>query len=175
MKINQELADKFPWGANKGWEHRTKRIADFLPDNCSAVDVGGGFCHLTKLVNFREYVSIDIKDWTDKTVLADFNKGEFPEVGAFEFVICQGIIEYMVDPLAFLKGISKYGSRLILTYRKGKQKVGRYRNDLSFQKVEELLNKAGYRIVVRQWVCETEGVYNEKLFYCVNTKYGKKR
>jgi len=176
MKINEKYADEFPWGKEKAWLHRTKKICRFLPDDCSAVDIGGGFCHPTRFVKFRKYLSLDNRKWTDVTKVCNLDKGEFPDIGTFEFMICQGVIEYMHDPVAFLEGISKYASRMILTYRLGKniKSVG-FRNEYLFGELKKILKTAGYEIVVEQFVEEVKGKQNEKLFYCVNTKYGQKR
>jgi 2-polyprenyl-3-methyl-5-hydroxy-6-metoxy-1,4-benzoquinol methylase len=137
------LRDQFPWGAGKFWEQRNAIIGGSLSEGESVLDLGGGFCHLSEYVTGR-YVSLDKEAWTNVTIKADFNAGEFPDVGYFDVIVCQGVLEYMKEPLAFLKAIRKYGKRLFLSYQLGDRPDRG--NSLLFTELREILQQAGWEI-----------------------------
>ena len=143
ITVNPNL--KFPWGEGKWWPDRNARIAARIPEKASVIDIGGGLSHLAESVTGR-YVSLDREQWTNLTVAADFNKGEFPDVGVFDIVVCQGALEYMDDPCAFLQSIRKYGPTLYLTYQLGKSGEPFKRNELSFEELFASLMATGWEV-----------------------------
>jgi hypothetical protein len=120
MKINEELKKEYQWRPDAIWEKRMDQISKIIPEGTMVLDLGGGFCHLQERLKNCYYLSIDIKPWTDLTVVADLNEDEYPEleVSKFNYLVAQGIIEYIKDPADFLEKIKKYGDILLLTYRK---------------------------------------------------------
>jgi hypothetical protein len=165
MKINQKIKNEFQWGPEREWKTRTKIIADILPDGARVIEMGGGFCHLEKYIKNGEYISLDLKPWTDKTIVADFNKWQFPELlGLYQFIICQGILEYIEKPERFLNEIKKYGKIMILTYLTDTtHDVADRKNKLTFNEIREMLEKTGWDILM-QSIISISG--EQKLFYC---------
>jgi hypothetical protein len=165
MKINEQIKNEYPWGAEREWEHRTKIIADILPERATVIEMGGGFCHLEKYIKNGEYISLDLKPWTDKTIVADFNKGQFPELlGIYQFIVCQGILEYIEGPEEFLREIKKYGKILIITYRLGQKKeIKERKNRMTFVEIREILEKNGWEILLKS-IISISG--EQQLFYC---------
>lgn len=165
MKTNKDLKSKWPWGGRVAWPDRTKAISEIVPPEASVIELGGGMCNLKKFIPQNKYVSIDVEEWTDVTIKADFNKGEFPETEKFDVVVCQGILEYIERPYDFLNMIHKYGRRLIISYHLGGNDVESRKNWMSFVELENLLNECG-------WLRLKERILNsrEKIICCVKTE-----
>ncbi len=146
MKINQELKNKFPWGAGKEWTERAKEIARMIPDDQSVLDLGGGFCGLERILGgkYMAYASIDIEEWTDLTTKADFNKGEFPDMGKFDWLVCQGVLEYMERPVEFLSKIQKYGKNLVISYNFNRNSLKK--NDYTLNQLVRVFLQAGWQM-----------------------------
>lgn len=172
MKDQMIYGDKevYIWGETKVWAERATQIAKYIPDKATVVDIGGGFENLRKFINADQYYCIDCYQATKQTILADLNK-EYPQLPErVQFVICQGVLEYMKSPMDFLLNMSQYGRHMVLTYRIAKQKNENQkikRNFMSFDQVEELLRVTGWEILAWQWVEEKSGTQTEKLYYCV--------
>jgi len=145
------------------WAQRTGIIASAIPRKMSVLDLGGGFCNLYKhLKECRRYVSLDLEEWTDATVKIDFNKDKLPEMEQFDYLVCQGTLEYLNEPEKFLRDIRKYGGILLLTYWFEKLADGKWRNKLNPDEFKDILRKAGWMIVFERSVSG-----RQKLFYCV--------
>ena len=154
MKINKELIKEYPW--QKRWDKRTELIAKIIPEGISVLDLGGGFGNLYQyLIDCPRYISLDIKEWTDATIKADFNKGEFPDMyPEFQIIVCQGIIEYIERPAEFLESIKKYGSKLLITRD----------NKVGMAEFKELLQNTGWEVIFSRSI-----IGSQKLFYCSRT------
>jgi hypothetical protein len=166
MKINEEIKDKFPWGAGREWKERTQIIASIIPKGVSVLDLGGGFCHLKKYLSYWQglkYLSMDIEEWTDCTIKADFNKGEFPDRGEWQIIVCQGIIEYIKDPIYFLEKIKKYGETLIITYLDVRRGEAELRGRLNFTPIADF-----EKVIELEWeiVMERKIKHGQKIYYC---------
>lgn len=154
MKTNQKIKKEWQFCA-KIWKRRTKAIASIIPPEASIIELGGGFSYLKRLLPKNQYKSIDIKKWNDLTVVADFNKGEFPDMEIFDVIVCQGILEYIEQPSEFLRKIQKYGRRMLLSYRSAKDGL------LTFENLDQVLYLAG-------WEKNNELMLTpkEKILYC---------
>jgi hypothetical protein len=144
------------------WTYRTIKIANVIPCDSVVIDLGGGMENLRKYLRGNySYRSIDIKPWTDETIVADFNKGELPEIDPAQIVVVQGLLEYIHDSNKFLKSIKKYGGNLILTYRMGTIGVKGRSNSFSFDDIRRILGYAG-------WIIQFEKIIgsSEMMFYC---------
>jgi 2-polyprenyl-3-methyl-5-hydroxy-6-metoxy-1,4-benzoquinol methylase len=159
MKRNNELKSKWKWG-KRAWKQRAREIAGIIPIGASILDVGGGWGYIHDLLPNNEYRSIDTEEWTDATIKADFNKGEFPDIGTFDIIIIQGLMEYINDPEGFLEKIKKYGNRMIISYNIDQNKIER-KNKITFQKFDDILEKT-------HWIKLSEKKLRpwEKLYLC---------
>jgi len=164
---------EYKWGECKCWEDRSRLIGNLIPSHTSVIDIGGGFEHLKKFLKEATiYKAIDIKPCTKQTIVADFNKNEYPKVGNFNYVVCQGVIEYIKNVDNFLNKMKQYGDIMIITYRLGRVFYHRV-NDMIFYKFERHLMINDWEILFERQV--DPKMKNEKIYYCINKKYGKKR
>ena len=133
-----------------------KELKDFIPNNCN-------------------YFGIDLfkKDKNDlEIVISDLNK-EFPKLqyDYFDFVICSGIIEYILDVDKFIENISKLTDNLIISYccKEDYNDEIRLRNMWvnNFTKLEfiKLLKKYNFN-VNNEEICFSR----QKIFNCVKNK-----
>jgi hypothetical protein len=159
MQINKELISQYPWKIH--FRNRNMNVAKVIPEGSSVLDLGGGFCGLYRFIKNCRYLSLDLKLWTDMTVEADFNKGIFPNVGRFQFLVCQGIMEYLEEPMEFLEKIKKYGDTMILTYKPGCTDLSKQILGIPFEEMIEMLDKCGWEIIFEKQINSTQ-----KLFYC---------
>jgi hypothetical protein len=157
MKIDKNISGSYPWGEHE-WSVRTRAVAEAIPAGCSVLDLGGGLGHLFKyLRGCKRYTSFDMKPWTDRTILADFNRGEYPDIRPkFQVAVAQGIIEYVTDVKEFLTKAKGYASVLVITYRP-KQRPG----PMSIDELKEWLKKSGWSIVFGKHISP-----GEVMFYC---------
>jgi len=166
MRINDKLAEKYPWGKGREWPVRAGVIASAIPHGASVLELGGGFCGLAAKVPGSKYRSIDLEKWTSLTVVGDLNanSADWPAVGKFDVLVAQGIIEYMDYVGEFLNGIlTRYGrarSVLIASYRIGKPD-GKRRNFMSFVELKITMAAAGWDMVFEKAISP-----GEKIFYC---------
>jgi len=161
MKINEELKKEYPW--RERWNYRAGVAVNKIYDDSSIIDLGGGFGEVYQAMGGKcEYVSIDLKPWTDLTVVADFNKGEFPDVKKADFVVCLGVIEYIEKPFYFLKKIHKYGNRMVISYREKSCGGMDRKNNLSYMEFREILESAGWHILSEDRVRNSEIIFRLK-------------
>lgn len=158
LKTNKKLKKNYPWQTH--FRSRNAVVAKVIPDGASILDLGGGFGGITRFTKPETYVSLDLELYTNLTVKANFNKGIFPEVGRFQFLICQGILEYLDQPAEFLKKIKKYGDIMLLTYRKG-QADSKQKNNMDFPWVRMMLTDCGWEIVFERPIANAQ-----RFFYC---------
>jgi hypothetical protein len=169
ININDDVSKEYPWREDQVWEKRTREIAKIIPRRAEVLDLGGGLGHLYRyLKDASAYLSFDTKKWHSMTVEADFNKGEYPKTSTtFQFLVCQGLLEYIKDPQEFLVRIQQYGDMLVLTYRRanGEWTHGRV-NDLDFDKVKVLLRSVGWDVVFSKSliVCKKQAL--ERIYLC---------
>lgn len=161
MKINKDIEQNYPWGVARWWPTRAQQIANLIPYGARVLDLGGGFEKLRGLLRgCRRYHSIDLAPWTDETIVADFNKREFPEVKPVDFIVCQGILEYIDNPAIFLISIREYGPNLILTYREGTESIRH--NFMTINQVKKELEYANWEVQSEKRIGKTETI-----FYCI--------
>lgn len=159
---------EYPWTkkTRNQWNKRSKIVSNILFKNIKVLDVGGGLGNIKKFLNGCSYMSIDLQKWTKDTVVVDMNK-ESPELGKFDVIICQGVLEYIDDANDFFDKMHKYGDTMILTYRVKNENCGIERNDISHGDVRKSLQENNWHIE-----SENDGmVKSEKIYYCKH--YGK--
>jgi hypothetical protein len=132
-------------------------IAKLIPANSSVVDLGCGAMTLkARLAPGCVYQPCDVVQSAPEVLLCDFNAGLYPALSRhYDYVICSGVLEYMRDPMDFLTRISKYGSKILLSYnplQSGESKLTRlakgWLSHLSQPELERLFREAGLAFTV---------------------------
>lgn len=134
------------------WDERNRVMAAFVPGGASVLDVGAGHGTLRSyLAPGCTYQPVDCVPGTDETILADFNKGRIPVLTrVYDVVVCSGILEYIADPAGFLRVVSGWGDRTLISYAvlESQPDVARRRangwfNDLAQAELERLFVSVG--------------------------------
>lgn len=134
------------------WDERNKLIGKLVPPNSSVVDLGCGAMTLKGWLSPGcVYQPCDVVQSAPEVLLCDFNEGLYPALTRkYDYVVCSGVLEYMRAPLDFLKRISQYGSKVILSYnpvRDGAGKLtrlaGGWLNHMTQPELEQLFRDAG--------------------------------
>lgn len=109
---------KVAFSGRPPWDMRNEKIAGFIPDGSSVIDLGCGAQTLRDhLGPSCSYQPCDLVKSTSDVIVCDFNAGAYPAVGKrFTHVVCSGVLEYIQDHHKFLKLSSSLGDNLVLSY-----------------------------------------------------------
>lgn len=102
---------------NSDWKNRIVIMSQFINSGDSILDLGCGEMWLKEFLPEKcLYIPVD---YTARkggdTVICDFNKGEFPELKV-KVAFISGCFEYIIDYNAFVKNLSTYCDRVIISY-----------------------------------------------------------
>lgn len=129
---------------NNEWKKRTVAMAAFLDGRDKAVmDLSAGNMYLGKLLGNTggsEYIPVDMEKTSPRTIVCDFNNGQFPD-RKVDVIFAAGIIGYINDPWWFLEKIAGSCSKLIISH-KGKEKYD-YAHLFSYE-IKDYLYKKGF-------------------------------
>lgn len=100
------------------WDGRNMLIADHVAPNSSVLDVGAGAMTLKSYLPAGcTYQPVDVVLGCTDTLLANFNTRSIPVIPArYDYVVCSGVLEYIVDVDYFLNIVKQWGERIILSY-----------------------------------------------------------
>ena len=150
------------------WRKRSKKIASNIPKGSAVIDLGGGDEHLFHFLKEPiAYYPIDSFKRTERTIVADFNAGEYPEIfthhfGSGVYIVAAGIIEYISDAPIFLNRIKQYGDKLVISYLQRVGNAGMERKQtMSLDSFSELLGSTGWKISKEMRLSD-----HHKIFYC---------
>lgn len=99
------------------WDYRVKTVADCFDENIKSVlDLGAGAMSLKKyLASDIEYYPVDYCQRMEKTIVCDFESGEFPEKHV-DCIVASGILEYISNLPWFVDQICSHCSVTIISY-----------------------------------------------------------
>lgn len=159
-----EEIENFP----KGWEKRTKAMMELFPTNYDGViDLGCGECKLHKYLGGVKYVGVDYKKRNRSTLVADFNKKQFPIIPCENksyLYFCSGCMEYIKDIDWFIAKMTN-GKSIVLSYCavEHNRNMGR-RRELAWQNhltVFEIINK----MRKHHYICTDSNFYNGNVLF----------
>jgi hypothetical protein len=137
---------------HEAWKERIRRMAIFIQPGQSVIDLGCGMMWLQLyLPEGCQYIPVDYRDRGNNSLVADFNKKQFPPVET-DVAFISGCLEYVKDPQWFLDQVChKTKNRIILSYCTTEKVTDReernglhWVNHLSYSSVRELLVKGGF-------------------------------
>ena len=140
----------------QAWNQRAKFAADLIPAGATVLDLGCGAMALEQMLPPAcAYVPCDVVARDRRTLVCDFNKGEFPAFENVTHVTVLGVLEYLYDVPAFLRKLRACALPVILSYNPTDFTVYLDRpalgwiNHLSIADLEQALNEAGLSIAGR--------------------------
>ena len=100
------------------WDERNEIIAALIPENSRVLDIGCGAQTLRKhLRPGCKYQPCDIIKSSPDVIFCDLNSGIYPDIeGAFDYVVCSGVFEYIHKPNEFLGKIPPLGRTILMSY-----------------------------------------------------------
>lgn len=138
-----------PKNLSPAWNERARLASELIPRGARVLDLGCGAMALEGFLPAGcEYIPCDLVARDARTVVCDFNAGEFPQADC-EVVVALGVLEYLTDAPAFLRRAFATGKPLVLSYnpagegspdRRGNGWV----NDYTRPQFAELLRQAGF-------------------------------
>lgn len=141
------------------WEPRSVAAAAFIPAGSAVLDIGCGAMALERHLPFScRYQPADVVPRDGRTLVVDLNTDPFPAAAASEadVVTMLGVWEYLYDPDAVFKGLSKTGRPIVCSYcvrellpSTDRRALG-WVNDFSSPEFLALAARHGYRPAAQQ-------------------------
>jgi len=137
------------------WKDRIAYMAKFINQGSSVMDLGCGKMWLNDYIPANsKYIPVDYCIRSPQTIIANFNKNEFPLVYA-DVLFISGCLEYLISPDWFFEQVSKKAiHRIILSYCTleiyhdlKKRKKQMWKNNLTTDYIESAFQSYGFSIV----------------------------
>jgi hypothetical protein len=159
-----KITDYHRWqlvhGESEGWLSRSEIIALSIPSNSSVLDLGAGSQSLKRYLQGCIYQPCDLFQTTPDTLICDFNKNIYPHIdNEYDFVVCNGLLEYIREPKVFLNKIIPMGRKYIISYaiklptssQKWRLSMGWFNHYYEID-LENLFNGLGFNFkIIGQW------------------------
>jgi hypothetical protein len=153
------------------WMERIEKMSKFIDVSESVMDLGCGKMWLQSFLDkSTAYYPVDYVKRSENTIVADFNKKEFPSLNV-DVVFASGVLEYIDDPDWFVKQISACSNKCILSYCTMDyfpdikiRKSAKWVNNLFFKDIENLFNKNNMILDKHLLHSVTNANYNYVLF-----------
>ena len=119
--IEAGLTDRARWSdpaqLEAAWNARAQQAAAYVPTGAHVLDLGCGAMALEKfLPPGCAYQPCDLVARDARTIVCDFNKGEFPAAGDSDVVTMLGVLEYIYDAPAFLAKLAALRRPVVMSY-----------------------------------------------------------
>lgn len=99
------------------WDQRAARAAAFIPRGAAVLDLGCGAMALERFLPMGcRYQPCDLTARDARTLVCDFNAGEFPAGQACDVATVLGVLEYIYDAPAFLKRLRALNCPVVMSY-----------------------------------------------------------
>jgi hypothetical protein len=146
----------------KQWNARARRIAQAIKRGSSVLDLGAGEHNLKRFLKKCEYYPVDIYEHTPETIVMDLNKIDVRKLPHVDYIVAQGLLEYLDDPQDLLTQVGHLGDKLITTYRFEFGEPGMERkNSFSRHDMHLTLRAAGWSQIMQK-----DYTPQHSIFYC---------
>jgi len=139
---------------NPQWSTRSDLALELLGQAQWICDLGCGPQDLRKMLPADSiYLPMDLKQWTDDTIVCDINNkilpSEYLELCDVCFVM--GVLEYIYDPTWFLNELASRAEGIIISYNvaelcRVKREDNGWVNNLTTEQFRGLVEAAGFKI-----------------------------
>lgn len=138
-----------PAQLSPAWDGRAERSVRFIPRGARVLDLGCGAMALERFLPAGcEYIPCDLVARDARTIVCDFNSGEFPQADC-DIAVALGVLEYLQDVPAFLARLRAIGRPVVLSYNlagegpEDRRALG-WINDYPRAEFAKLLKAAGF-------------------------------
>ncbi len=126
MKILNTILEKFTFNKVKKWENieyfdtewksRIKEMASYIGHNEKVLDLGCGQEWLIEYLHTsNEYIGVDYRKRSSKTIVCDFNKYQFVDFKV-DTVFISGCLEYVNNYSWLIKKSCEISTKIIVSY-----------------------------------------------------------
>lgn len=167
-KTNHKRWQKVARSGPPPWDSRNRKIARYIPERASVLDVGSGAQTLREYIaESCHYQGCDLVGVHANVIKFDFNSGERLKLPRnYDIVVCSGVLEYIVDTENFLKNLDELGDSILLTYNFASSKNGRLKrlannwiNHYTEPELEQIFNDVGVEYMILHRFENDEVVY----------------
>lgn len=130
---------------NPSWSGRNAVIARHIPKKTSVIDMGCGGKDLLNYIEPSKYLGIDYTD-SHADLIMDFNQ-QFEIDGGWDYLVCSGVLEYLVDVDMFLSTIQGKSKFYLITVW-GRFHTLNNPNALTYDQYMSLIDSK-FKIIVR--------------------------
>jgi hypothetical protein len=137
------------------WDQRARLAVAYVPRGARVLDLGCGAMALERVLpDGCRYIPCDLVARDGRTLVCDFNAGEFPGETPCDVVTVLGVLEYIHDAPGFLRRLSALGRPVVLSYNiaggRGPADRGSlgWVNDFSQAQLLDLLRDGGFTRVI---------------------------
>jgi hypothetical protein len=141
------------------WSHRAALAAQMIPAYARVLDIGCGAMDLERVLPPGcVYQPCDLVARDERTIVCDLNQGEFPTGAQPDVVTLLGVLEYLKEPLAFLRNVRDLNCPLVCSYSITDRRPDLDRaaqgwiNSFDFQALADLMRQAGFHLQGRREV-----------------------
>jgi hypothetical protein len=122
LVISQHQTDIIRWRQQEqlkaAFNARAKIVAEFIPTGARVFDIGCGAMALEHFLPKQcTYIPCDVVPRDTRTIVCDLNTGSIPvEARQADRITVMSVLEYLYEPLKFLKELREVGKPTVLTY-----------------------------------------------------------
>lgn len=139
------------------WNERARVAANYVPAGARVLDLGCGAMVLEAfLPRGCDYQPCDLTARDERTMVCDFNRGDFPAGAKADIVTALGVLEYVADLRSFLRNVRALGLPFVTSYcpvdltaTLDRGHLG-WINNLSVAELERTFAEAGFRVTLRE-------------------------
>ena len=147
---------------NPKWTRRNRFIAGMIPEQMSILDLGCGSKDLLRYIKSpKKYLGVDYNQPLADLSINFNNKFSLP-IDSWDYIICSGLLEYLLNVDNFFKQITRHSQSYIFTFYKPYNNRQRLNNPNTIKSVadfEKILN-ANFQII------QIEELTNHFVYVC---------